>query len=165
MRVDAKDRIWASLADEKIFRALSRKGVDTQLNKNIKGTVYRLKLAGTYFLTEDYYIGFIHPSERYMEPRLGEEVNARVIGIRPDGVLNASLKPRAHEAIIDDAQMLLVYLQRQPDGTMPYTDKSDPEAIKALFGISKGQFKRALGHLLKEKLVEQQDGVTKLLKK
>lgn len=162
LRVDAKDRIWAQIADEKIFRAMSKHGKPEMQNQDVTGTVFRLKLAGTYILTDDFYLGFIHPSERFNEPRLGEVVKARVIGIRPDGVLNLSLKPRAHEAISDDAQMLLAYLERTPEKKMPYTDKSDPDAIKEMFGISKGQFKRAMGHLLKEKLVEQKDGATYL---
>lgn len=163
LRVDAKNRIWATLADEKMFKAMARKGQESQQNENVTGVIYRLKLAGSYLLTDDYYIGFVHPSERYQEPRLGEKVQARVIGLRPDGVLNLSMKPRAHEAINDDAQMILAYLKRSQTQTMPYTDKSSPEAIKQMFGISKGQFKRALGHLMKEKLIEQVDGQTKLL--
>ena len=43
-------------------------------NKDVIGTAYRLKLTGTYVLTEDFYLGFIHPSERYNEPRLGEQI-------------------------------------------------------------------------------------------
>lgn len=163
LTVDAKNRIWASIAEEKIFRALSKNGTPELKNQDISGTVFRLKLMGTYILTDDFYIGFIHPSERFNEPRLGEKVNGRVIGIRPDGVLNLSLKPRAHEAIGDDAQMLLAYLERTPTHTMPYTDKSEPDAIKQMFGISKGQFKRALGHLLKARMIVQENGETRLV--
>ncbi|MGX7197101.1 CvfB family protein [Enterococcus olivae] len=165
LRVDHKDRIWASLADEKIFQALSKRGGDTLKNQDITGTVYRLKIVGTYILTDDFYIGFIHPSERFQEPRLGEQVTGRVIGIRPDGVLNLSLKPRAHEAIGDDAAMIIAFLERAPENQMNYTDKSSPEEIKQMFGISKGQFKRALGNLMKQRLIEQKDGITKLIKK
>ncbi|KAF1304217.1 CvfB family protein [Enterococcus sp. JM9B] len=164
LRVDHKERIWATLADEKIFRALSKQGNAEMKNQNKVGTIFRLKLAGSYLLTEDFYLGFIHPSERFQEPRLGEVVQPRIIGVRPDGVLNMSLKPRAHEAINDDAAMLLAYLERTAGKRMPYTDKSDPEAIKQMFGISKGQFKRAMGHLLKAKLVEQKEAYTYLLK-
>ena len=92
-------------------------------------------------------------------------VSGRVIGVRPDGVLNVSLKPRAYEAIGDDAEMILAYLRRAKENKMPYTDKSEPEAIKEMFGISKGQFKRAMGHLLKAKLVEQKEGFTYLIEK
>lgn len=165
LKTDDKDRLWGTIADEKYFQAMGRPGTEELLNKDIKGTTYRLKMVGTFLLTEENYLGFIHPSERYQEPRLGEEVSGRVIGVRPDGVLNISLKPRAHEAIGDDAAMLLAFLTRAPENQMAYTDKSDPEAIKKMFGISKGQFKRALGNLMKQRMIEQKDGITRLTKK
>lgn len=163
LKVDNKDRIWATLADEKIFAAMSHKGNEAQKNQDIKGTVYRLKMIGTYVLTEENYIGFIHPSERFKEPRLGESVVGRVIGVRPDGVLNLSLKPRAHETISDDAAMILVFLERSAEKKIPFTDKSSPEEIKQTFGISKAQFKRAMGNLMKQRKVKQENGYTYLL--
>lgn len=163
LRVDKKDRIWGTLAEEQNFQSLKKVAKEDMKNKDIAGTVYRLKLVGTYLLTNDYHIGFIHPSERYTEPRLGQQISGRVIGVRPDGVLNISLKPRAYEAISDDAAMIYAYLKQKPAQEMPYTDKSSPEDIKQLFGISKGQFKRALGSLMKQGLVIQENGVTKLI--
>lgn len=163
LRVDEKDRIWGTLADENVFRSISRRGKEELINQDITGIAYRLKLAGTYVLTEDYYLGFIHPSERDAEPRLGEKVTGRVVGIGQEGTVNISLKLRAHEAIPEDAAMLLAVMERSKDGSMPYTDKSSPEDIKAHFGISKGQFKRALGNLLKQRKVVQVDGVTRLV--
>ncbi|MHC5229121.1 CvfB family protein [Enterococcus sp. LJL99] len=163
LRTDNKERIWGELADEKLFKAMSKKATEEMKNNNITGTVYRLKMAGTYVITDDFYVGFIHPSERYQEPRLGENVTGRVIGIRPDGVLNLSLKPRGYEVIGDDAAMLLAFLERSADHKIPFTDKSNPEEIKQTFGISKGQFKRAIGNLLKQKRIKQEDGYTILL--
>lgn len=165
LRVDDKDRIWGTLAEEIMFRSLSKHGKEELKNADKTGTVFRLKLAGTYLLTDDYYLGFVHPSERFQEPRLGEKVSGRVIGVRPDGVLNMSLKPRAHEMIQDDAGMVLAVLERSSDHSIPFTDKSAPEEIKQTFGISKGQFKRALGNLLKQGLIKQEDGKTFLIKK
>ena len=57
-------------------------------------------------------LGFIHPSERYAEPRLGQVLEARVIGFREvDRTLNLSLKPRSFEMLENDAQMILTYLE------------------------------------------------------
>ncbi|MFD2305694.1 CvfB family protein [Enterococcus termitis] len=163
LKVDAKDRIWGELADEKLFKAMAKPATEEIKNKNITGTVYRLKMAGTFVLTDDFYIGFIHPSERYQEPRLGEKINGRVIGVRPDGVLNLSLKPRGYEVISDDAAMILTFLERESEHKIPFTDKSDPETIKQTFGISKAQFKRAIGNLLKQGKIKQEAGYTFLL--
>lgn len=163
MKVDEKDRMWGVLADDLVFQSISRKPSEEMLNKDIKGVVYRTKLMGTHVLTDDYLLGFIHPSERDNEPRLGERVTGRVIGIGERGMLNISLKPRAHEVISEDAAMLLTVLERSKDQSFSYTDKSSPESIKEYFGISKGQFKRALGNLMKQRKVIQKDGRTYLV--
>lgn len=166
LRIDLKDRIWGELADEDIFRSISRipSQQDDWKNQNTTATVYRLKMVGTFALTDDFHIGFIHPTERDAEPRLGEQVEARVIGVSPHGMLNLSLKPRAHEALEDDAQMIMALLEKSPTSSLPYTDKSNPDDIRDYFGISKAQFKRALGRLMKNKLIVQEDGQTKLVK-
>ncbi|MDC2840858.1 S1-like domain-containing RNA-binding protein [Limosilactobacillus mucosae] len=164
LKVDDKNRIWGQLADESVFEAIANRPDPRMKNKDVKATVYRLKMAGTFVITDDYCLGFIHPSERDQEPRLGQRVSARVIGLSSHGSLNLSLKPRAYQAIGEDAQMLLEMLRRTPDHTLPFTDKSDPEAIRQEFGISKGQFKRAVGHLLKARMVSMVNGKLILIK-
>lgn len=153
--IDKKGRLWGHLADEEIFAAIARPPKKDLKNKDIKATAYRLKMAGTRLLTEDYNLAFLHPSERVEEPRLGEQVSARVIGYLRDDSINLSTKPRAYQAIDGDAAMLLATLQHEISRSLPYTDHSDPAAIKAFFGISKGAFKRAVGHLLKAKMIKQ----------
>ncbi|MBA1435270.1 DNA-binding protein [Lactobacillus bombi] len=159
IKIDHKNRMWGQLATTDIFQQISRRPTTNLKNKDVTATVYRLKLSGTFVLTSDYYLGFIHPSEREREPRLGEVVQGRVIGSSFDH-LNISLKPRAYEEITPDAEMLLAVLQHQPQGKINFNDKSSPEDIKQYFGISKGNFKRAVGHLLKKHLIIQdEDGI------
>ena len=43
-------------------------------------------------------------------------------------------------------------------GVLPFDDKASPEVIKREFGLSKAAFKRAVGHLLKNKKIEIRDG-------
>lgn len=164
LNVDDHDRIWAVMATSSMIQGVSDRARKDMKNKNVEATVFQVKLNGTHVITKDYQLGFIHPSEREQEPRLGEVVKARVIGINERGELNLSLKPRAFEAIGDDAQMILSALQYSATNTLPYTDKSSPDEIKAYFGISKGAFKRAIGHLMKAGLVYQKDGILYLNK-
>jgi hypothetical protein len=155
VRTDSKNRMWGQLAqiDEIIDGAPT--GTEEMHNEDVSGTVVASLKAGSYIYLEDGYIGFVHPNERDREPRLGEHVNGRVIGVRDDGVLYTSLLPRAHEALDDDAAMIFTLLKRSPEHRIPYHDKSDPDDIRDYFGISKGQFKRAVGRLMKERLVLQ----------
>ncbi|MFA9492623.1 S1 RNA-binding domain-containing protein [Streptococcus sp. E17BB] len=156
LTVDKKDRLWALPAEQEVFQRLAGKAYDNMQNQQLRAIVYRLKLSGTFvYLPDNNMLGFIHPSERFTEPRLGEELSVRVIGFREvDRTLNLSLKPRSFEMLENDAQMILTYLQGQ-GGFMTLNDKSSPDEIKATFGISKGQFKKALGGLMKAGKIKQ----------
>ncbi|EFQ56266.1 CvfB family protein [Streptococcus downei] len=165
LEVDKKDRIWALPAPAEVFQKLAGPAYDNMQNEKLRAIVYRLKLSGTFvYLPDNNMLGFIHPSERYTEPRLGQELEARVIGYRQvDRTLNLSLKPRSFEMLEADAQMILTYLEGQ-GGFMTLNDKSSPAEIKATFGISKGQFKKALGGLMKAGKIKQDSSGTEVLK-
>ena len=164
LEVDKKDRIWALPADQEVFQKMAGPAYNNMQNQTWPAIVYRLKLSGTFvYLPENNMLGFIHPSERFAEPRLGEVVKARVIGFREvDRTLNLSLKPRSFEMLENDAQMILTYLEAN-GGFMTLNDKSSPEDIKETFGISKGQFKKALGGLMKAKKIKQDELGTGLI--
>lgn len=155
MKVDDKNRLWGKLADVDVFLSNYKLGTKEMHNQDMSGTIVNALKAGSYVLLEENHLGFIHPNERDEEPRLGKPVEGRVVGLREDGVLYLSLLPRAYEVLDDDAAMILEVLKRSEDHRIPYHDKSDPDAIRAYFGISKGQFKRAVGRLMKDKIVQQ----------
>lgn len=162
--VDKKGRIWGLLAEPEVFQKLAGPAYDNMQNQQLPAIVYRLKLSGTFvYLPQNNMLGFIHPNERYQEPRLGQVLDARVIGYRAvDRTLNLSLKPRSFEMLENDAQMILTYLEAK-GGFMTLNDKSSPADIKAVFGISKGQFKKALGGLMKAGKVKQDQFGTELI--
>lgn len=164
LETDEKDRIWAKLADENIFEQLSANFPNNMNNKNVFGTVYASREIGAFVITNDYYLAFVHHSQMGRTLRLGEQFKGRVIGISQYGRLNLSSLPRAFEEIDDDAQMILMSLRRKESKTLPFYDKSDAQEIKQYFGISKSAFKRALGHLLKNRLIsEDKDAGTIML--
>lgn len=158
LEVDAKERIWGILASPEDFQRLAQPAYDNMQNQTWPAIVYRLKLTGTFvYLPENNMLGFIHPTERFAEPRLGQVLDARVIGFRQvDRTLNLSVKPRSHEMLANDGQMIAQYLQTN-GGFMTLNDKSSPQAIKETFGISKGQFKKALGGLMKAGKIKQDE--------
>lgn len=164
LEVDKKDRIWGIPAEPDVFQKMASPAYNNMQNQHWPAIVYRLKLTGTFvYLPENNMLGFIHPSERYAEPRLGQVLDARVIGFREvDRTLNLSLKPRSFEMLENDAQMIVTYLEAN-GGFMTLNDKSSPEEIKATFGISKGQFKKALGGLMKAKRIKQDATGTELI--
>ncbi len=162
--VDNKDRLWGVPAQPEVFQEMADPAFDNMQNQSWPAIVYRLKLSGTFvYLPENNMLGFIHPNERYSEPRLGQVLDTRVIGFREvDRTLNLSVKPRSFEMLENDAQMIVTYLESN-GGFMTLNDKSAPEDIQATFGISKGQFKKALGGLMKAKRIKQDATGTELI--
>ena len=163
LKVNKNNFLYVKPATDPIIEELSTKATREDYNKNIHGYIYRTAKVGSWIYTAEGFKGFIHESERGREPRLGEKVNGRIIDVKPDGTVNVSLLPRKEEALDQDAQQILDYLITR-NGAMPYGDKSMPEDIKERFNLSKGSFKRALGKLMKENKVYQEEGWTYLKK-
>lgn len=160
LRTDYKGNLFGRLATEDKVAESFVEAPTSVFNENLKARAYRLLPVGSFFIsTPQGYRVFVHHTEQLAEPRLGEEVEVRVIGVKDDGSLNGSMLPRKQERLGDDAETVYRYIQ-QAGGKMPFTDKSSPDEIFEMFNLSKAAFKRALGKLMKEGKVEQKDGWT-----
>ncbi len=104
---------------------------------------------GIFVAVDDKYQGLIPKRECYGDIKLGREVRARIVQVREDGKLDLSVRRKAYEQIGEDSEALLDLILSY-DGVLPFTDKATPEVIKLHTGMSKNEFKRALGHLMKE---------------
>lgn len=158
---DKSGRLAVTMKVEDEMRRASVKAVDVHKGQMVKGSVYNITDSGAFMLTTERYIAFIANKEMQDHPRVGQELEARVTYVRPDGRINASLREAKEKALVSDADKILMFLQSN-NGRMPYCDTSSPELIKGKFKISKAAFKRALGHLYKDGLIEMKDGWTYL---
>ena len=158
---DKSGRLAVTMKVEDEMRRASVKAVDVHKGQMVKGSVYNITDSGAFMLTTERYIAFIANKEMQEHPRVGQELEARVTYVRPDGRINASLREAKEKALVSDADKILMFLQSN-NGRMPYCDTSSPELIKGKFKISKAAFKRALGHLYKDGLIEMKDGWTSL---
>lgn len=158
---DKSGRLAVTMKVEDEMRRASVKAVDVHKGQMVKGSVYNITDSGAFMLTTERYIAFIANKEMQEHPRVGQELEARVTYVRPDGRINASLREAKEKALVSDADKILMFLQSN-NGRMPYCDTSSPEIIKGKFKISKAAFKRALGHLYKDGLIEMKDGWTYL---
>ncbi len=93
--------------------------------------------------------GLIHKNEVFKFMRAGKQEKGYIKEIRSDGNISLSLQPVGAEAASSLNSKILAKL-RENDGTLPVSDKSDPQVISGLFGVSKGNFKKAIGALYKQ---------------
>lgn len=140
----------------------SKPAEGVKVGDQITGTIYNILPEGFFIFTNQRFLAFLHRSE-VPGGRLdfGQEVTCRVTYIRQDGRLNVSMRQQKENALIADAEEIYAFLKKR-SGKMPYCDSTPLEIIKQKFGISKAAFKRALGHLMKEGKIYQEDGWTYL---
>jgi hypothetical protein len=97
---------------------------------------------GLFVIVERGFVGLVPRHEPQTLAR-GEAARFRVTHVHPDGKIELSLRAHAHEELASDGEKILQFLKR-PDAPK-LGDKSDPELIRELFGLSKKAFKRAVG--------------------
>jgi len=135
---------------------------DYEKNDFIKGTIYKIEReVGVFVAVDNRYYGLIPSNEYFKSFKVGDEIEARVIRVRDDYKLDLSPRKVAFEQIEGDAEEILATIKRM-GGLIKLTDKSDPETIKSVFNISKKAFKRAIGNLLKNGLIEKTEDGFKL---
>ncbi|MDZ4301465.1 MAG: S1-like domain-containing RNA-binding protein [Pseudomonas sp.] len=93
--------------------------------------------------------GLIHKNEVFKFLRPGKEEKGFIKEIRADGNISLSLQPVGEQAASSLNSKILAKL-RENNGSLPVSDKSDPTVISNLFGVSKGNFKKAIGALYKQ---------------
>lgn len=144
--IDKSNRLCATM---NVYPYLS---TDSPYGKEdrVSGTVYELSdNFGAFVAVDDRYSGLIPKKELYGTVRIGDTVQARVTGVKEDGKLNLSIREKAYLQIGKDAQKVMEVIDSF-DGALPFTDKASPEVIRRELQMSKNEFKRAVGHLLKE---------------
>jgi len=108
---------------------------------------------GTMAIADSKYPAAIFPDEIFRPLRIGERQTAYIKKIRDDGKVSLSLSPQGYDAVAAEAPGILSMLKKN-GGFLPYSDSTPPETIRAVFGMSKGSFKKLIGGLLREGKIE-----------
>lgn len=160
---DKSDRQAVTMRVEEDMQKAAKPATDIKVGDKVKGTIYNILPEGFFLITEQRFIAFLHRSEvPYGRLDFGQEVEGRVTFLREDGKINISLRAQKEEALVTDAEVIYDFLVSRK-GRMPYCDETPTDIIKQKFQISKAAFKRALGHLMKEGKIRQENGWTILI--
>lgn len=120
----------------------------------VTGVVYEMSdNFGAFVAIDDKYSALIPKKELYGDIQIGDIVGARVISVRDDGKLTLSIREKTLEQMDIDAKRILEEIDAY-NGVLPFTDKASPDIIRDKISMSKNEFKRAVGRLLKEGKIE-----------
>ncbi len=126
-------------------------------NDMVEGIIYSVNRdIGAFVAVEAKYNGLIPKEELLGVHEIGDKIEVRVTNVKEDGKLDLSLRGRGYMEMATDANLILDKL-KQNNGFLDLNDKSSPDEIRERLNISKSAFKRAVGNLYKEEIIEFKD--------
>lgn len=105
------------------------------------------------------HLGMLYKNEVFQDIRYADQLTGYIKKVREDGKIDLILQPFGSKGADDLGQKILDLL-KEKGGFLPLTEKTPPDTIYELFGVSKKKYKMALGGIYKKKLITiESDGI------
>jgi len=134
--------------------------VDVKRGDEVDLLLHRESDLGVNVIVNNMFKGLVFKSDLHKKVKMGDRTKGYVKQVREDGKIDILLEPLGYkESVVSNTQTVLNVLKAHKN-FIPLNDKSDPNDVKRILGLSKKAFKRAVGHLYKQKLIDiRQDGI------
>lgn len=143
------------VASSKIDKFLGNVYPDYKPGQRVSALIIEHSEIGYKAIVNNLHKGMIYSNEIFQPIEVEETIPAFVKQVRDDGKIDLTLNDKAVRRQSALADRILEYLA-QPDAT-PVGDKTAPEVIEMIFACSKKDFKKAVGHLYKERRITIDD--------
>lgn len=147
------DRIVASMKLEKHF---SKEKPTYQVNDEVELLIWTPTDLGYKVIVDNTFQGIVYKNEIFKKLIPGEKIKGYIKKVRDDDKLDITIHKQGHTKIDKSADKILQLLNKA-GGTLPYNDKTDPEVIYSIFGMSKKTFKQSIGNLFKQRVIVIED--------
>ena len=148
------------VASSKTNQFLNNDELTVEKGEEVELIVSHITEIGINVIINEKHKGLLYKDEVYDDSiRTGDRMRGYIKNIRPDNKIDVSLQKQGYESIEPNAEKILDEL-RASRGFLRLNDNSHPEDIKTVLKMSKKTFKKAIGALYKEKLIEiKEDGI------
>jgi predicted RNA-binding protein (virulence factor B family) len=99
------------------------------------------------------HLGLLYKSEVFQPLQPGDKVKGYIKAIREDRKIDLCLQKQGRETQQELTDRIIAFLEAN-NGTSTLTDYSPPDAIYKQYGVSKGNYKKALGKLYKQRRIK-----------
>lgn len=144
------------VASSKTNQFLDNKNLTVQQFDEVDLIVSHPSDIGMNVIVNKQHTGLIFKDDIYQELSIGDRLKGVVKKVRPDNKLDISLGKIGYRNIEPNAETIMHELEDN-GGYLNLSDKSDPETIKEVLQMSKKNFKKAVGTLYKQRLIEIKD--------
>ena len=153
---EQSDRLVGS---SRLNRFLKTQNEDLEEGQEVDLIVAKKTDMGWKVIVDSKYWGMLFEDELFQKIKVGGRLKGFVKNIREDQKLDISLQKQGYQHIESSAAMILQQL-KIAGGFLPLNDKSSPEVIKSSLQLSKKAFKKAIGNLYKQRLIQiEKDGI------
>jgi len=147
------------VGSSKTNRFLQNKTLTVEPYQEVEILVTHITEKGANAIINGVHTGLIYIEDIFEDIRSGDKIKAYIKKIREDNKIDLVLQPPGYKSIEPNANYIREELVAA-GGFLPLHDKSEPEEIKNLLGMSKKSFKKAIGTLYKEKQIAiKEDGI------
>ena len=152
VHVHIDEESYRIVASAKVEHYLSQEMPPYRMNEAVDLLVWQSTDMGYKVIIDNTYQGLVYANQVFRPIHIGERLRGYISRVRPDGKIDVMLQPAGRRQTIDFADTLTDYLLAH-DGICPYGDKTPPEIIKEVFGVSKKTFKKAVGDLYRRHVI------------
>lgn len=147
--LDDKNRIAATT---KIDRFITDESVDFEVGQKVSLLIADKTDLGFKAIVNNTHWGMLYENELFQPLRKGQKLDGYIKHIREDHKIDLVLDQPGYGKVLSLTDSILNKL-KQNNGVLMLSDKSPPDAIYAVFGVSKKVFKQAIGALYKQQLI------------
>lgn len=139
-------------ASAKVDKFIDNTPPEYEVGQEVDILTYNKTDLGYSAIVNNAHWGVIYENEVFRHLSRGKQLKAYIKKIRDDEKIDLILQKPGYEKVDDISKSILDKLEKN-NGVLWLTDKSAPEEIYGLLGISKKVFKKAIGALYKAKLI------------
>jgi predicted RNA-binding protein (virulence factor B family) len=150
-------------ASAKLDKFLSLEPPDYAEGEEVDLIIYDITDMGYKAIVNNAHGGMLYKNEVFQKLHTGQELKGYIKKIRGDKKIDLSLQQPGYKKVGNISQTILDKI-KDNDGMIAITDKSQPEEIYSLFGVSKKVFKQAIGKLYKKRLITMDANGIKVVK-
>ena len=147
---DRTDRVYGTT---KISANCDKNIKDLKVGQKVDLLIHSITKIGIMAVINNRYFGMLYINETYQDLSIGDVCTGYIMRIREDKKIDLTLKEPGYQSVKGSAKTI-VNILKNAGGFIPCHDRSSPEEIKKIFSMSKKEFKRAVGGLFKQGILE-----------
>ena len=144
------------VASSRLNDFIEREKITVKKGDQVDLLIYEVTDMGVNVIINNLHKGLVYKNEIFKPVKKGDRLKGYIKFVREDNKIDVSFEKQGYGNIAPESVRILEELKKN-NGFLPLTDKTDPEEIMEMLHMSKKTYKKAVGYLYKNQMVELKD--------